>query len=108
MAMTRAELLIALYEMLGGSLSADSTKATAIEKARDEAFVEAQVIFGPESTSGSAFAILWQKLAMYKMCMVAIGPGQASRQLWDEYSQYYDLVMNERYGDASTVYDPAA
>ncbi len=106
MAYTLAHIKTALYEALGGGLAVDATKDAAVEKEIQEAHIECQAMLGPETTASTGFNALWFKLAMFRGCVVAIGPGQQAELLYKAYSDFLDAfgLPRARQIDTTTTY----
>jgi len=103
MAYTAAQIKTAVLQSLGPSISADTSKVSAIEKAIAMAYVETATIMGADDTSGSIFNLLWFKKALYEGTVVAVGLTDGALHLYKVYHDYLDLIIGDRRADASAA-----
>lgn len=103
MAYAPSEILTAIYQSLGPSISADAAKETAIKKAITTAFVEAVTILEPSSTTSDVFNMLWFKLAFYKGSVVAVGINETTMHAYKVYHDYLQLQLEDRLADTDTT-----
>ena len=103
MAYAPSDILTAIYQSCGAGVAADSTKETAVKKAITMAYVEASTILQAEDATKNQHNVLWYKLAMYRGTAVAVGWTEWAMQLFKEYHDYLDLLLEGRLPDTNTA-----
>jgi len=103
MAYSASQIYTAVLQSLGPSISADATKASAMQKAITAAYVEVVSIMGPSSLTSDTFNQLWFKLGFFQASVVAVGINEATMFLYKQYHDYLELVLADKLADTSTT-----